>query len=129
MKKNIFILSDDMNFDKFWLEHKVKIFIESKIINENYSNFFFITEKNDFNKMCIDYLNFLNEKTQTIFITNDGENLCRYDLPNIFNKRELIKNYNEYIKNNADYIIFYVKNDNDFLKLAQKNNIEYINFY
>ena len=129
MKKNLFIISDNIEFDRYWLDYKVKIFIENKIINEEYGNFYLLSENHSFDIFCINYLNDLSYKTRKVLVTNNQELLDRYDLDNLFNKRELVDNFNRYIKNNADFIIFYCKEENEYMKIAQNNNIQYINFY
>ena len=131
MKKTIAIINENDNVEEFWLKHNVSIFIESKIVNENYGNFIF-TSENNFDTFIVNILRDLDLKTNCSYCTKDKNSrlYLTYDFTKTVRTTNIInENLDEYLLKNTDFIIFYVKNENEYLKFAKEKNINYINFY
>ena len=129
MKKNMFIISDNEEIDSYWLKHKLEIFIENKILNEDYGNFYVINEDTPFCSLCLEFLKNLDEKNRRILVTNTNDFWLKNMCENYINERKILNDYFSFIKDMADFIIFYSKNENEYIKFAIKNKIPYINFY
>ena len=130
MKKTIAVICDNQNVDRYWLQHNVSIFIESKIINENFGNFLFASE-NEFDYFVLDIIKNLNLKTNNKYFAQDKNALMilSYEIQSYFNKISVLDdNCFEFIIKNADYVIFYVNSSNELLNFAKDNNKPYINF-
>ena len=131
MKKTIAIICENDNVEEFWLKHNVSIFIESKIVNENYGNFIF-TSENNFDTFIVNILRDLDLKTNCSYCTKDknARLYLTYDFTKTVRTTNIInENLDEYLLKNTDFIIFYVKNEKKYLKNAKEKNINYINFY